>query len=43
MGVHRICKSCKKKWNVSQIDPGDKHYICPTCAFREALKAKAGK
>lgn len=43
MGMRRICKSCKLEWNVSRIEPGGKHYICPTCALREALKAKAGK
>ena len=43
MGVHRICKSCKQDRNVSRIEPGGKHYICPTCALREALKTKAGK
>lgn len=43
MGLYRICKTCKNDWNVSRIEPGGKHYICPTCELREKLKARAGK
>ena len=35
MGLHRICKGCKKDWNVSKIEPGGKQYICPTCEYKD--------
>lgn len=38
MGIHRICRRCGKKWNVSCIDPGPKVYICPVCDLAERLR-----
>lgn len=29
--VYRICRDCRKDWNVSRLDPGGKVYICPVC------------
>lgn len=40
MGIHRICRRCGKKWNVSCIDPGPKVYICPVCDLAERLRNK---
>ena len=42
MGLIRICRECKKEWNVSRVDPGEKHYVCPTCEFKVRLKARNG-
>lgn len=37
--IYRICHVCKKSWNVSAIEPGDKHYICPVCAKKRRPEA----
>ncbi len=40
--VHRICRKCGERWNVSSIEPGEKVYICPWCDYKikQAEKAK---
>lgn len=40
--VYRICRRCGRRWNVSCIDPGEKIYICPICAWR-ARQARKGR
>lgn len=33
--VYRTCRRCRRDWNVSRIEPGDKVYICPKCERRK--------
>ena len=40
MRIYRICRDCGKDWNVSRIEPGAKHYVCPTCEFKTRSRAK---
>ena len=42
VATYRTCKSCKKEWNVSRLEPGGKHYICPTCELKARLKERRG-
>ena len=36
--VYRICRDCRKDWNVSRLDPGGKVYICPVCERKRKEK-----
>ena len=27
----RLCRKCGLAWNVSVLEPGPRHYICPRC------------
>ncbi len=33
--IYRICRYCRKEWNVSRLEPGEKVYICPVCESRK--------
>lgn len=32
--LYRICCGCRRPWNVSILEPGDKIYYCPQCEAR---------
>lgn len=38
--VYRICCKCQQEWNVSRLEPGEKKYVCPICAWKEKIIKK---
>lgn len=37
----RKCACCGLVWNVSRLEPGDKKYICPTCAWKQRIRERS--